>query len=245
MPQTNTPQANVSAITKNRCRVLVAVKILPRAIKKPRQKSEASRHTLSRGECQLRPVRVGSLTFVYSENPPGAVSKSLPPGTLQKTSVIPSDSRLQWRDRGRFSRPSLKIEIRPQQFQFLPASTLSRPQGYPEPAKLSSASVSAHAFAVNELAKWHDVATGIVPNRGHTNLVVELAAVRNGGNSANSSASRARPCIPISSRTTCRIEDTAIGSAKFQQGCIQETTPGKPEVLVTSTAGQRMDSSRI
>src|SRR5580693_9780881 len=59
----NTPQANVSAITKNRRLASLAAKIFPRAIKKPREQSEASRHTLSRGECQLRPVRVGSLTF--------------------------------------------------------------------------------------------------------------------------------------------------------------------------------------
>src|SRR5271154_7510698 len=59
----NTPQANVSGMAKNRFCVLVAVKKLSRAIKKPREYSEASRHTLSRGECQFRPVRVGSLTF--------------------------------------------------------------------------------------------------------------------------------------------------------------------------------------
>jgi len=33
---------------------------------------------------------------------------------------------------------------------------LSRPQGYPEPAKLSSASVCARAFAVNELQQSDD-----------------------------------------------------------------------------------------
>src|SRR5580693_5537616 len=118
----NTPQANVSAITKNRRLASLAAKIFPRAIKKPREQSEASRHTLSRGECQLRPARVGSLTFVCASNPPVADSKSLPPGTLRKTSAHPSDSRLQWRDRGRFSRPSLKIEIHRDRFQFLPAS---------------------------------------------------------------------------------------------------------------------------
>jgi hypothetical protein len=48
-------------------------------------------------------------------------------------------------------------------FNFYLQAQPSRPQGYPEPAKLSSASVCASAFAVNEMAKWRDVAAGIVP----------------------------------------------------------------------------------
>ena len=114
MPQANTPQTSERTATTNRCVDVLTAKILPHAIKKPREYSEASRHTLSRGECQLRPVRVGFLTF------------NLSPVRLQRTKAQFSDGRLQWRDRGRFSRPSLKIEIHPQRFQFLPASASKR-----------------------------------------------------------------------------------------------------------------------
>src|ERR1700735_3422886 len=63
MPHANTPQASESAAAIIRCVAVLAAKIFFRPIKKPREYSEAPRHTLSRGECQLRPDRVGSLTF--------------------------------------------------------------------------------------------------------------------------------------------------------------------------------------
>jgi hypothetical protein len=90
--------------------------------KKPRAKSEARRHTLSREECQLRPVWVrfltlglfasGTIGFHFAKTLDAAVpNRSEHPSRFPRAGTsgnFPcSAGRSQWRDRGRFSRPSI------------------------------------------------------------------------------------------------------------------------------------------
>src|SRR5579864_2034772 len=87
--------------------------------------------TLSREECGTKSARAGFLTFglrIFRRKPRGAsrnkfgavpLFRAALPGGLAKSKTrqwglrVSSAGRLQWRDRGRFSRPSLYPENRP------------------------------------------------------------------------------------------------------------------------------------
>jgi hypothetical protein len=84
------------------------------------------------------------------------IRRACPPRTPQNHARIPATADYSGGTVADFHGLPQKLKSLPTDFNFYLRARQTHPKGFPEPAKLSSASVCASAFAVNEMERLRD-----------------------------------------------------------------------------------------